>query len=449
MNKIFIVLQREYLVRVRKRTFILMTFLSPLLFAALFVVPIWLSQTFKNEKVIEVIDESGKKIADKLQAGDVKFIKSKYPLKQAKDSLESSKHYAILYIPKIDLAKPEGIKVISKKNISIEIEQDVRRAVEKRIEDLKLLDSGIDKDVLAKIKTDINLGTETLKGEESSSGAATAIGFLAAFIIYFAVFLYGSQVMRGVIEEKSNRIVEVMISSVKPFQMMMGKIAGIALIGLTQFVLWIILTYGIITVASSFMDVEKMAEAQTKQTEQQMEKLEADENIGSSDPKAEKEPKEEGKSGMAKMLAAFSTINIPLILGGFLFYFLGGYLLYSSLFAAVASAVDNEADTQQFQLPISAPLIIGFLVAQFAVRDPDGALAVWTSIIPFTSPIVMLVRLPFGGVTALELIASMVLLAITFVGITWVAARIYRIGILTHGAKITYKELAKWIFMKM
>lgn len=451
MDKILLVLKREYLVRIRKRTFLIMTLLTPILLAALFVVPVWLASSFKSEKIVEVIDESGE-IGPLLQdQTELKFIKSKInKLADAKAALDTSKSYALLYIPKNSLEKPDNIKIFSKKSISIDIERDVREEIENRMEDLKLTQSGIDKEVLANIKTDVNLGTETLSGEESSAGAATMVGFIAMFAIYMAVFLYGSQVMRGVIEEKSSRIIEVIISSVKPFQLMMGKILGVGLVGVTQFILWIGLTYLLLIGAASFLDLDKVAEDQAK-AQQETEIVKVDEDASVLDKNAKKtEQTDKDQKGITKIFSALGTINLPLVVGAFLFYFVGGYMLYSALFAAVASAVDNEADTQQFQLPISVPLIVGFMIAQISViKDPDGIVAVWASIIPFTSPVVMMARLPFGGVAIWELAVSMIVLVGGFIFTTWVAARIYRIGILMHGKKPTFKELGKWIFYKM
>jgi ABC-2 type transport system permease protein len=428
-----------------------MTLLTPILLAALFVVPVWLASSFKSEKIVEVIDESGE-IGPLLQdQTELKFIKSKInKLADAKAALDTSKSYALLYIPKNSLEKPDNIKIFSKKSISIDIERDVREEIENRMEDLKLTQSGIDKEVLANIKTDVNLGTETLSGEESSAGAATMVGFIAMFAIYMAVFLYGSQVMRGVIEEKSSRIIEVIISSVKPFQLMMGKILGVGLVGVTQFILWIGLTYLLLIGAASFLDLDKVAEDQAK-AQQETEIVKVDEDASVLDKNAKKtEQTDKDQKGITKIFSALGTINLPLVVGAFLFYFVGGYMLYSALFAAVASAVDNEADTQQFQLPISVPLIVGFMIAQISViKDPDGIVAVWASIIPFTSPVVMMARLPFGGVAIWELAVSMIALVGGFIFTTWVAARIYRIGILMHGKKPTFKELGKWIFYKM
>lgn len=438
INKILLVLSREYLVRVRKKSFILMTFLTPILLAALFIVPILIAKNVKDLRVIEVIDESGQ-IFKSLKAksnNEIKFVKAKkQDLTKAEKQLENSDTYAILYIPKIDIEKPKGIKLIADGSISPKITEKVSDRVNERLEEIRLVKSNIDKADLDKIKAKTSIATENTKGEKKSPVGAMILGFAVAFIIYMSVFIYGSQVMRGVIEEKSNRIIEVMISSVKPFELMMGKILGVVAIGLTQFVLWIILTLALVQGAGMFLNVEEVAKEQAE-VSQTME-IDKDEN-------------KEEKSGMSGILENFNTMPIALTIGAFLFYFVGGYLLYSSMFAAVASAVDNEADTQQFQTPISMPLIIGFIIAQIAViQDPDGTIAFWASMVPFTSPIVMMVRIPFGGVDPWELIVSGVLLIGSFIGTTWLAARIYRIGILMHGEKVTYKKLAKWITMKM
>lgn len=436
MNKILLVLQREYLTRVRKKTFLLMTFLSPLLFASLFIAPILLLG-LQSEKIVEVVDESGQ-IASKLQGNDkLSYVVSNYKnLKEAKEKLPESKYYAILYIPKIELENPKGIEVHAEKSISLEIEVAIKDQVNNIIEDIRLMDSGIDKKVLESIKTNISLDTKRLTGEKSSSALASIVGTVVAILIYFAVFLYGQQVMRGVIEEKSSKIIEVIISSLKPFELMMGKILGVGLVGLTQFLLWGILTFGIIQGASLVLDLEQLGKAQVEA------------NVGKTQENQLKDLTE-NPSKLNKVFAGVSSLPVTKIIIAFLLYFLGGYLLYSSLFAAVASGVDNEADTQQFVLPVSAPLIIAIMAFQVILRDPDGGLAFWLSMIPFTSPVAMMARLPFGGVPEWQLIVSVLLLIITFIGVTWVAGRIYRIGILMYGKKPTFKDLGKWIFYKL
>ena len=275
-------------------------------------------------------------------------------------------------------------------------------------------------------------------GEKSSNGIVTTIisGFCAV-LIYISVLIYGTQVMRGVMEEKTSRIVEVIISSVKPFQLMMGKIIGVALVGLTQFMLWIVLTAGLFTIGTKLIGQPKEKATSAM-----------DSRMGGMPGQADVQQKmANGNNPVADVMKAIDTLNIPLIIGCFLFYFLGGYLLYSALFGAVGAAVDSETETQQFMFPIMMPIIAAIAFAQIAVRDPDGPLAVWTSMIPFTSPVVMMVRIPFG-VPGWQLAVSMGLLVLGFIGTTWLAARIYRVGILMYGKKTSFRELSKWVFYK-
>lgn len=434
-SKIWIILSREYITRVRKKTFLLMTILTPFLFALLFILPILLTLGLESQKVVEVFDEN-KIFLERLKSDKkLKYIACKETdLEKAKASLKKSDNYAILYLPKFDIEDPKGVKIFAEKSVSIEVESQITSQVEKTIEDIRFLNSGIDRKTLDKIKTNIVIDTRKLSGEESSAGLAFAIGFGSAFLIYLSVFLYGAQVMRGVVEEKSNKIIEVIISSVKPFELLMGKILGVALVGLTQFALWILLTFAIVSVATPFLDTKKIAE-------QQME-----EAIGKNEKIKEQVNKQQAKMGGA--LGALANVPVTKIVVTFLFYFVFGYLMYSALFAAVASAVDTEMEAQQFVTPISMPLIIAFVAAQAIIRDPDGQVAFWLSIFPLTSPVVMMIRMPFE-VPLWQLILSMALLVLGFVGTAWLAGRIYRVGILTHGEKVTYKKLWAWLFYKM
>jgi ABC-2 type transport system permease protein len=270
----------------------------------------------------------------------------------------------------------------------------------------------------------------TLEGEkDSSSGAAMAVGFAAAILIYMSLFIYGIQVMRGIIEEKTSRIVEVIISSVKPFQLMMGKIIGIGLVGLTQFLLWIILSGILMTVATNVLFKDKM------------------EVIKSEMPATKQVVPEQSGPG-TDIIKAIQTVEWTYILPVFIIFFFGGYMLYSALFAAVGSAVDSDTETQQFMLPITLPLLFTYIMSfSFIVNNPDSSLSFWLSIIPFTSPIAMMVRLPFG-VPAWQLALSIVLLIGGFIFTTWIASRIYRVGILMHGKKVSFKELGKWFMYK-
>jgi len=429
MNKIGLIIAREYLTRVKKKSFIIMSIVGPLLFGLIFVIPIWLASREGDEKVIEVLDESGYFRGEFTGMGSVSFIYLDDALEDAKTDLKDKGNYGLLYIPKLDLEQPEGIVFFAESNPSIEVQSSLERFLKNKIEEIKLNESGIDKEKLNKIKTnvDISVINITEKGEkEEDIIMATVVGYAAAFMLYFFIFLYGVQTLRGVIEEKSSKIVEVIISSVKPFQLMMGKILGIGAVGLTQFILWVVLTFTISQVMLSVYGID-LSEAR------QMEMVQS----------PEVPPSDE----IPEILTKINTINFPLVLGSFLFYFLGGFFFYGSLFAGVGSAVDNDADAQQFQLPVTLPLIFSIIILSAIIREPHGSLAFWASIIPFTSPVVMMMRIPFDP-PIWEIALSMVLMVLGFIGTTWLAGRVYRVGILMHGAKVNYKILAKWFMMK-
>lgn len=439
MRNIFLVIKREYLVRVKKKSFLVMTVLGPLLFVAFYGTVFWAAVSSVDIKTVQVLDESGLFRNKFKDSETLKFELTDKSIDSAKAAFPNSDANALVYIPANVIQSPKGVRIYAAKNVSLELKSEIEKVIEKEIEDIKLAEAGITHKILEDSRVNVNSETISLseEGEKtSSSGAATVIGGICAFLIYMSVFIYGTQVMRGITEEKTSRIVEVIISSVKPFQLMLGKIIGVALVGLTQFVLWILLTTAL-TSATSAVIASKMSK-ESAQIEQEMKKAQMP-NQGM--------PGGNVDNPVAEVLGAVSSLNLPLIIGCFLFYYLGGYLLYSALFGAVGAAVDNDADTQQFMLPITLPIIFSFVFAQFVLRDPDGTLAFWTSIIPFTSPIIMMVRIPFG-VPAWEIALSMVLLVLGFMGTTWVAARIYRVGILMYGKKVSYKELVKWIFYK-
>ena len=440
MKNILLVLKREYFVRVRKKSFIVMTLITPLLMAALFTLPAYFASTSLNEKKVQVVDESGL-FTGKIKDGkELKYSFVGISIEKAKANFDKSGFDVLVHIPKDIRQKPKSLQIYAGKSVSLEVQMGLEKVVQEELENLRLLEAGIDRNTLENNKVEVSSDTHSLSEEgekDSSSGASTIIGYICAFMIYITIFVYGAQVMRGVMEEKMNRIVEVVISSVKPFELMMGKIVGVALVGLTQFLLWIALTFAITSVSSQLLG--------TNRFQAQMERVQTQAAPG--DEKAQAVIKEKTDSTIDNVMGALSTLNIPLIIGTFLFYFLGGYLLYSALFAAIGSAVDNETDTQQFMLPITIPIILSIVMAQFVLREPDGALAFWMSMIPFTSPIIMMVRIPFG-VPAWEIALSMGLLVLGFVGTTWLAARIYRVGILMYGKKVSYKELGKWIFYK-
>jgi ABC-2 type transport system permease protein len=389
-------------------------------------------------KTVQVLDESGLFRNKFKDSKTLKFEFTDKSIDSAKSGFPASNANALVYIPANVIKAPKGVRIYAAKNVSLDLKSEIEKVIEAEIEDIKLAEAGITHKILEDSRVNVNSETISLSEEgekSSSSGAATVIGGICAFLIYMSVFIYGTQVMRGITEEKTSRIVEVIISSVKPFHLMLGKIIGVALVGLTQFVLWILLTTALTSAASAIIGSQLSKES--VQVAKEMNKAQVP---GQGMPGGVDNP-------VTEVLGAVASLNIPLIIGCFLFYYLGGYLLYSALFGAVGAAVDNDADTQQFMLPITLPIIFSFVFAQFVLRDPDGTLAFWTSIIPFTSPIIMMVRIPFG-VPAWELILSMVLLILGFMGTTWIAARIYRVGILMYGKKVSYKELVKWIFYK-
>lgn len=442
MDKILLIIKREYLSRVRKKSFLIMTIVGPILMAALMIVPVVINQMEDNEEKIIAVLDSSHIFFNKIP--DSEFLKFKYlednSLENARKQFKESNYYAVLFIPHIVSYASGSVQLYSSKQPTLSIKQHISNSLEKELERQKLHASGIDENILESVKSNVSLKTykwtDEGKEEETSTELKMAVGFISGFLIYIFIFLYGAMVMRGVIEEKTSRIVEIIVSSVKPFQLMMGKVVGVAMVGLTQFLLWVVLTFTIVNITQTMffsVDASKL-------------KIENTENYfaNSSNVKNELPVKSENFDEIKDMFATIKNINFGLIISMFIFYFIGGYLLYSSLFAAVGAAVDSEADTQQFMLPITIPLIVAFIVAQNVVNNHEGALSFWFSIIPFTSPIVMLVRIPFG-VPAWEVGLSMLLLILTFIFTTWLAGKIYRTGILMYGKKVNYKELWKWI----
>ena len=438
MGKIKLIILREYLTRVKKKSFLIMTILGPILMGSLIFARVWLERTPQEIQKIQVIDESALFSGKIESTKNLSFYFSDKSLINAQKEFYKSDFNIILYIPE-NILNSQSLKLFYKKEPGLTTEDLVKNTFKNKMEDMKLLASGIDKQKLESVKTNINLTTSKIEEsgaqKNSNSGMNAAIGFLGAALIYMFIFLYGAQVMRGVIEEKTSRIVEVIISSVKPFELMMGKIIGIAMVGLTQFLLWIVLTFAITTVVSKNLMKDKYDSSTVEQT------------FKSNTPISAQTEQLQGKADSSELSEMLSSINFPIILGAFLFYFLGGYLLYGALFAAIGAAVDSEADTQQFMLPITIPLILAFVMAQGVVTNPESSTAFWLSIIPFTSPVIMMVRIAFG-VPYYEVILSMVCLILGFLGTTWLSAKIYRTGILMYGKKVSYKELWKWLFYK-
>ncbi len=418
-----------------------MTFLGPVLIAGMYGLAIWLAingDEMNEKKSIIVVDETHSFSSNLKDSNKLSFEFTDESVDQVKkDFVESGNDY-FLYIPATDSGLA-GVQLYSEKQPSISVVSYIEKQIENSLENKKLIANGISRKLLDELNFNISIQTIrfTEKGEENgSTGASYGVGMFASILIYLFIFLYGVQVMRGVIEEKNNRIVEIIISSVRPFQLMMGKIIGIALVGLTQFALWVILTAAI----SSFIG-QKFAGDNTK-----FEQMQQSVKSTAGDPSAN--GNEFKQEGMNQILEAVNTINFPLMLGCFVFYFLAGYLLYSALFAAIGSAVDNESETQQFMFPVTIPLIFSFVLSSsVVVNNPDGPIAFWLSLIPLTSPVVMMVRIPFG-VPTWQIITSMILLILGFLGTVWMAAKIYRTGILMYGKKVNFKEIGKWLFYK-
>lgn len=438
MSKIALIIKREYTTRVMKKSFVILTFLTPILFAAMIVVPLWLANIKDNaKKRIVVIDNShlykevlldNEVYAFEFPAETVEQVK--------KQNLNNEDFAALLVIDKDLQNQPRSAVLYSNKQVNLELKSYVESLLRKKVEEQKLASYNIPNlmNIIQGAKVDVDIKTVKWGDDGSekvgSSGLALAIGLISATLIYLFIVMYGAQVMNGVVQEKTSRIVEVIISSVRPFELMMGKIVGIALVGLTQFLLWLMLT-GVITqmvllVVGSNLDLTAMSQLNT---------LPGQSNVVAG---------QASQQDVLEYLSILSGIDFFQIIGLFVLYFLGGYLLYASLFAAVGSAVDSETDTQQFSLPLTLPIVFAIYAAIYSAQNPDGPLAFWCSMIPFTSPIVMMVRLPFG-VPFWEIAVSITVLILSFVASTWLAGKIYRTGILMYGKKVTWIELWKWI----
>lgn len=408
-----------------------MTILGPLIMASLMIVPIWISQNSTDTSKILLVDEHNLFNQNIQQSEKEQFHFTDLPIEKAKLVYTEMNYVGLLHIPKLSESKEiKSITYYSSKSAGIALKSKMEKLIEERINEINYSKAGIDIELIKSLKTNVEIDIIKHEGvieKKNNTEISTFIGLISSVLIYFFIFLYGSQIMRGVMEEKTGRIVEIIISSVKPFQLMMGKIVGIALVGLTQFLLWIVLSFMVTQTIYQFFGLSKFDNNNIQQT------LTASPDIDVSTALE-----------VNAVLSALETMNIPLIVAVFIFYFIGGYLFYGTLFAAIGSAVDSESDTQQFMLPITVPMILGIMVAQSVMENPESNIAFWFSIIPFTSPIVMMIRLPFIG-ASFDLFLSMFLLIVGFFGTTWMAAKIYRVGILTYGKKVGYSEILKWI----
>ena len=452
MSKISIIIKREYSTRVKKKSFIIMTLLAPLLFAGMMVIPaLIMNNDDKDFKKIAVIEDGSNLFANVLK--DRKDLDFDYltgvDVNQMKNSFADAGYYGILYISPTVINVPDAIQLISSKQPPREMLAYIERSLEKQIELEKMAQYNIEDldEILKSIKTNVSVQTIRIdeKGDTkmTNTGIAMALAYIGALMMYMIVLLFGIQVMRGVFEEKNSRIIEVIISSVKPVQLMMGKIIGIALVGLTQFTIWIVLTVGIIMVAkTAFMPAD--ATEMTSMVSQ---------SVMEQSPEASLLIENAAQAGsdendkFAELFNSLVNMNWKLILISFFLYFILGYLLYASIFAAVGSAVDNESDSQQFMFPIMLPIILGLFIAMGTMENPESSLSFWGSMIPFTSPIVMMARIPFD-VPIWEIALSVTILALSFLGIVYLAAKIYRTGILMYGKKASFREMLKWMRYK-
>lgn len=431
-SPILLIIQREFITRVRKKTFLLMTLLAPLLLAAVMIVPGLLASMPEDDKSIVVLDEPSILVPEEgTSQFSLEYLNpNEFDLETGKTFLRESDKDALLYIPSGNGWDPDFIKnnilLFGKEDIGIDLQRFVERQLEEKINQQKLIRQGVDPDVVAQTKTKVTIKSFTMGEEGNEETSATplkmGLGYIAGILIYFFIFFYAVQVMRGVIEEKTSRIVEVIISSVRPRQLMMGKILGIGLVGVVQFLIWVILSGTIYAVVSTFIYPEIFA--------QQVPAGPGSPDLSTVD--------------QTNLFSMLNSINFPVVLSGFVFYFFGGYFLYSALFAALGSAIDQEADSQQFMLPVTAPMIIAITTAMNVIQDPNGPLAFWMSMIPLTSPISMMIRLPFG-VPMWQIALSALILVGTFFGVVALAGKIYRVGILMYGKKVTWKELYKWL----
>ena len=434
MNHLPLIIKREYLTKVRNKSFIIMTFLSPIIMIALFSLIGYLTSV-NNETVrtIYVLDETGLLSESFKSTEQLIYNKvSEIDLETAKTLANQENAYGLLHIPNQSIETvSSAVKFYSEESPSLSIISSLESTLETKLSELKLQNNGVDLTLIEASKISIDINQESFEGVKTSKVGSVMkliFGGAAGYLLFMFIIVYGNMIMRSVIEEKTSRIIEVIISSVKPIQLMLGKIIGTSLAGITQFAIWIVLGCVFFIASMSIFGVD-MSQTQTPQQALVTETLS---NTDSPDK-------------IQMIFNEFSTLPLGNLGIAFILFFICGYLLYSSLYAAIGAAVDNETDTQQFMLPVLVPLILAVYVGMFTVvEDPHGTISTVFSFIPFTSPVVMLMRIPFG-VPIWQQIVSLLILMVTFIGIVWFAAKIYRVGILMYGKKPTYKELFKWL----
>lgn len=434
MNHLSLIIKREYLTKIKNKSFIIMTFLSPLIMIALISIVAYLSQLNNDKKrTISILDESGLFSEIFKNTGNTTYnYISNSTVREAKAFVKEKEQYGLLYISNGDLEiVSKSVRFYSEDSPSLTIISGLENKIERKLREEKLISNGLDIKQIENSRVNVSVAQESFEGQKSSkidNILKLAFGGITGYLLFMFIIIYGNMIMRSVIEEKTSRIIEVIISSVKPIQLMMGKIIGTSLAGVTQFAIWIILLGVLSTILSIVFNIDLMS----VQTPQQEVVKQAMDN-----PVLQDE--------ITLALQSFQNLPLANLIIAFLLFFIGGYLLYSSLYAAVGAAVDNETDTQQFMLPILMPLILAVYVGVFTViDDPHGTVSMIFSFVPFTSPVVMLMRIPFG-VPIWQQIVSLIILIGTFTSTVWFAAKIYRVGILMYGKKASYKELFKWL----
>lgn len=428
MRNLKLIIRREYLARVRNKAFVVMTFLSPVILVGMIVLIAYLVNLNADlQRIVAVHDESEQFVADFRDSGDVKFINlSSIDLETAKEIVREKEYYGLLHIPQIKENTVPEIQFFAKEAPAFGFLSQIEQAISDKLTNRQLLARGIDVDLIEASQARVEIGIQNFSGEKTSKMSTYVkmfFGGAAGYLLMMFIIIYGNMVMRSVIEEKTNRIIEIIISSVKPIHLMLGKILGTSLAGITQFFIWVVLGGIMLSVISLIAGLDF---ATIHGPQQQ-----AMDQISDND--------------LQQLVLDIARLPMLLLLVSFLVYFIGGYFLYSAIYAAIGAAVDNETDTQQFMLPVILPLMLGIYVGFFAViENPHGIVSIVFSMIPLTSPIVMLMRIPFG-VPWWELALSIALLIATIAGVVWIAAKIYRVGILMYGKKPGYKEIYKWL----
>ncbi len=434
MNKLLLIIKREFYAKVKNKSFIILTVLSPILVIALGALIFYLSEKNSEDvRKVAYVDETNQLASAFTSTKTLKYVDlTKLGFKEAKTTAEKN-YYGLIYIPKIDSLNQltKSIKFYSQETPGLSLISSIESGLDKRIRDLKIEKLNIDVSILKETETSISIATENFTGEKSSK-IGSLLRMLAGggfgYLIFMFIIIYGTSVMRSVIEEKTSRIIEVIISSVKPFQLMLGKILGNAFAGLLQFIIWMIIGGTILFVVTLYLGPESAQNA----------------NVMPINSEVVQQVQQASNNNVQLVLQEIKNLPILTIFFSFLVYFFGGYLIYSSIYAAIGAAVDSETDTQQFMMPVLMPLVIAIYIGFSIIENPHGSVAVGFSIFPLTSPIVMLMRIPFG-VPWWQIAVSMLLLILTFIGIVWFAAKIYRIGILMYGKKPSYKEIYKWL----